>query len=133
MRRHGSEDHAHVSAVFQGEDAYGVDMAERQYLDFTDMQPFDAKLIKTMEFKKTFRIPDQSGEGSKVPSTSFNHQWLLTDNLIAWNFLWDDEHLVWLTLLLLCDIKWWPQYEALQAMLMAFRLITKLLHFPKLC
>ena len=46
--------------------------------------------LKSIEFKRTFKIPDRKPEGSKS-SGSYNHPWPLTDLLICWDMKWDQN------------------------------------------
>ena len=77
----------------QGIDSFGVDRKDMKELDFASMQvPVPIGKLKSVEFKRTFRIPDHAPQGNKISSGTYNHPWPLTDMLICWDMKWDKAH-----------------------------------------
>ena len=67
---------------------------ERDDIDPVDFESMDMPVppafLKSMELKRTFKIPDRKPEGSKA-SGAYNHPWPLTDLLICWDMKWDQH------------------------------------------
>lgn len=85
----------HRVSLFQGIDGFGVDRSFKHKLRFEDMDiPVPVHKLKTIEFKRNFKIPDQKPQGAKGAAGCYNHSWILTDQLVCWEFVWDKPHQV---------------------------------------
>ena len=101
----------------QGIDSFGVDRDVVKSLNFSTLDvPMPISKLRSIEFKRTFRIPDCKPQGNKVSSGTYNHPWPLTDMLICWDMKWDKAHQASDPLLLVCKMcidivdthRWFP-------------------------